>query len=174
MSKNQQDKEIKEFKKNFFKKHGVDVCIFTPPEAEYQITLPTLCECTHNAFIKNNPSKMWIASMKSKTRVRPFIYYYQALCSIAWMDGHSKSSIGRHLMKNHASVINSIKMVENAFFCKDKEMINAFREILKQIVENVGTIPENLKRKIDSQPSSHLIWNETKSFSSYIEGGGEE
>ena len=57
MSKNQQDIEIKEFKKNFFKKHGVDVCIFRPKAAEYKITLPTLCEYTHKAFINNHPDK---------------------------------------------------------------------------------------------------------------------
>ena len=156
MSINQQDKDINEFKKSFFKNHNIQVYVFTPTEDEYIISLDTLKECAYNAFVSNHPQLAWINSMSSRTRTREFQIYYQTLSHIAWHCGHTKTAIGRALNKNHASIINAIKMVDNSYFIKDQAVMNAYKQTLKLIIDYVGTIPENLKRKIDTQPN---IWS---------------
>jgi len=160
MSNNQQDMDIKKFKKTFFNKHNVEVYVFTPVEDEYILSLQKIDKCATNAFIKNNPSYKWIKSMASRNRRREFQVYYQSMSHIAHIAGHTKTKIGKKLGKNHASIINAVRSVENGFYAKDRNMIHAYQQILKEIIEHVGTIPENIKRKIDSQPNSHLVWDE--------------
>tara|TARA_R100001440_G_scaffold59750_1_gene79484 strand:- start:518 stop:1024 length:507 start_codon:yes stop_codon:yes gene_type:complete len=160
MSNNQQHTDIKRFKKTFFNKHNVEVYVFTPEQNEYMLSLATLKKCAYNAFVQNNPKYKYIESMASRVRYREFQIYYQSMSHIAYLSGHKKTNIGKSINKNHASIINAVRMVENAFFCKDREMIGAYKQILKEIIKDVGTIPENIKRKIDSQPNSNLVWDE--------------
>ena len=154
--------DIKEFKKSFYTKHNVEVYVFTPDEEKYILSLSDLATVAHKAFVQNNPKYNWIESMSSRVRYREFQGYYQCMCHLAYSSGHNKTNIGKSINKNHASVINAIKMVENAFFCRDRAMIDAYKQILKEIIQHVGTIPENIKRKVNSQPNSHLVWDETE------------
>lgn len=163
MSNNQQDIDIKKFKKTFFDKHNVEVYVFTPDQDEYMLSMLDITTCAHAAFVENNPQYDYIKSMSSRVRYREFQVYYQCMSHLAYISGHNKTNIGKAINKNHASIINCIKMVENAFFCKDKEMIFAYKQILKQILKHVGTIPENIKRKINSQPNANLVWDEEQS-----------
>tara|TARA_B110000902_G_C14106460_1_gene512673 strand:- start:45 stop:551 length:507 start_codon:yes stop_codon:yes gene_type:complete len=164
MSNNQQDIDIKEFKKSFFVKHNVQVFVFTPSEEEYLIPLDVILECAHKAFVTNHPEFKWITSMTSRIRHREYQIYYQTASHIAWYSGHNKTSISKSVNRTHASIINAIKMVDNAYFTKNKAVLTAYKQILKLIIENVGTIPEDIKRKIDSQPNAHLVWDEEQNL----------
>ena len=64
----------------------------------------------------------------------------------------------------HLSKINAIRQADNFFFAEDKDFLYAYREILKQILQDVGTIPKNLKEKLKSKPSSDPIWDEARRF----------
>ena len=162
MSENQQDMDIKDFKNKFFKEHNLQVYVFKPDETKYELSLDILVDSAYNAFVENHPEYNWIESLASRVRYREFQVYYQTASHLAWCSGHRKTNIGKAVKRNHASIINGIRMVENAFFTKDMVMINAYKQILKHIIKDVGTIPKNIKRKIDSQPNSHLVWDETK------------
>ena len=86
------------------------------------------------------------------------------MCYIAWQDGHTKTSIARSIGKNHATVINSCRMMENAFFAKDREIIETFDKLMAKLIEYVGTVPANLEEKDDTQPMSDPIWDQAKEF----------
>ena len=164
MSDYQKHSAIEAFKRQFKTEHGVDVYVFLPKESQYKIDLNLLERCTYKAFIKNNPDLKHIKSMKDRVRLRRFMGYYQAMCQLAWVDGHRKNYIATHLRKNHASIINAIRQAENFFFAEDKDFLYTYREILKQILQDVGTIPKNLKEKLKSKSSSDPIWDEARRF----------
>lgn len=164
MSDYQKHSAIKAFKRQFKTEHGVDVYVFLPKETEYKTDLSLLERATYKAFTKNNPDLSYIKSMKDRIRLRRFMCYYQAMCQLAWVDGHRKSYIASHLGKNHASIINAIRQADNFFFAEDKEFLHAYGQILKQILEDVGTIPKNLKEKLKSKPSVDPIWDEARRF----------
>ncbi len=166
MSDYHKHRAIEAFKRHFKTEHGVDVYVFLPKVtlARFKVDLNLLEGCTYNAFIKNNPDLKHIKSMKDRVRTRRFMAYYQAMCQIAWVDGHRKNYIANYLGKNHASIINAIRQADNFFFAEDKEFLHAYREILKQILKDVGTIPKNIKEKLKSKSSIDPIWDEARRF----------
>jgi hypothetical protein len=158
-----QELEIKAFKERILKVYGVNIFIYTKDNTKFNIDLETIGACALKAVKKNNPELDHIKSLCVRKRPRPFLVYVQALSYIAYKDGHSKTSIGLYLKRSHATVINSIKMVENALFTNDKLILKAIDNILKEI-EHVGTIPKNFKSKPESKPSVDTIWDEARRF----------
>jgi hypothetical protein len=155
--------EIKAFKERILKVYGANIFIYTKDNTMFNINLKTIGECTLKAVKEHHPEFNHIKSLYVRKRPRPFLVYVQALSYIAYKDGHSKTSIGLYLKRSHATVINSIKMVENALFTNDKLILKAIDNILKEI-EHVGTIPKNLKSKPESKPSVDTIWDEARRF----------
>ena len=159
-----QDKKIKAFKKKFLKDHGVHLYIYASGETEYKIDLPTFEECALVALKKEYPIYNYMENMKYRTREKPYIIHSHVMCYLAWHEGHSKTSIAKFLCKNHATVINSVKQIDNALFTKDKDFINALNNTLKELETYVGTVPENFKSQLNSQSSSDPIWNQARDF----------
>ena len=83
---------------------------------------------------------------------------------LAHKEGHSKTSIGKFLKRNHATVINSCKMIENGFFSNDKTVMYAYDNTLKQLEDYVGTIPKDTESKPDTKPELDPIWYEAKNL----------
>jgi len=158
-----QELEIEVFKERMLKVYGANVFVYTKNNTKFNIDLETIGACALQAVKNNNPEFNHIKSLSIRKRPRPFLVYVQALSYIAYKDGHSKTNIGLYLKRTHATVINSIKMVENALFTKDKLILKAIDNILKEI-EHVGTIPKNLKSKPEPKPSVDIIWDEARHF----------
>ena len=86
------------------------------------------------------------------------------MCYIAWKDGHSKTKIGEAIGRNHATIINSCRAIDNGFFAKDKLVIETFDRLINKLLEHVGTIPENLEDECKSKSSIDPIWDEARRF----------
>jgi len=167
MSKNQQlsqEKDISEFQKNFYEKYGVRIFIYTPQECNDKIPLDVFHTCTLDALHENVPEHKKVPSLKEKIRFRSYLVYVQTMSYLAHKEGHSKTSIGKYLNRNHATIINSCKMVDNGFFTKDKVVIDAYNNILNKLIEHVGTIPKNFKSKTNTKSTVDSIWDEARSF----------
>lgn len=159
-----QDIEIKKFKKKFLKKYGVHLYIHAAGHSDYKIALDIFEECTLVALKKDNPKYKWMDNLKYKLRERPYLVYAQAMAYLAHIAGHTKLSIGHYTNKTHATIINSVKQVENALFTKEPLLNEALHNILKEIENNVGIIPEDITSKVNSQSSVDPIWDKARRF----------
>tara|TARA_B100000780_G_scaffold161749_1_gene113062 strand:- start:546 stop:1061 length:516 start_codon:yes stop_codon:yes gene_type:complete len=165
MSNNQeltQKLEIENFKEQFLQTFGLNVYVYTEQEPDFKISLDIFHHCTLIALRNNLPEYNYLKNLKTKTRFRPYLAYVQAMSFMAFKEGHSKSSIALSIKRTHATVINSIRVVEDGFFCKDRNIVDAFNHIIKEIEIHVGTIPENLKSKPNTKSSSDPIWDEAR------------
>jgi hypothetical protein len=158
-----QNLEIKAFKDRILKIYGVKLFVYMNVNTNYDIDLEVMGKCTLKAIKTNHIEYRNINSLTVRKRPRSFLIYIQALSYIAYKNGYSKSSIGLYLNRTHATVINSIKMVENALFTNDKKILKTLDNILKEI-EHVGTIPENFKSKPEPKSNIDPIWDEARHF----------
>jgi len=157
-----QEEEIVEFKERILKNFGVNIHVLVEKPADFKLTLKTIHDCSLKALKDNAPLFDNIDSLKHRTRLRSYLVYVQAMSYIAYKEGYSKTDIGRIIEKDHATIINSIKQVENAFFTGESTMISAFNNINKEIRTYVGTLPENIKTQINTKPGISPVWNEAK------------
>tara|TARA_B100000497_G_C7674457_1_gene407307 strand:+ start:456 stop:971 length:516 start_codon:yes stop_codon:yes gene_type:complete len=167
MSDNQelnQKKQISEFKKSFYLTHGIKLYIYTPQEKNKKIPLGIFHDSALHALHEHHPKFSNIKSLQNRTRLREFLVYVQVMSYLAHKEGHTKSSIGKFIKRNHATVINSCKMIENGFFSNDKTVVDAYNNTLIKIEEYVGTISENTNGKDNPKPSVDPIWDEARSF----------
>lgn len=158
------DKYIQDFKDHIKKIYGVELHIFVSGEREKAITLDELLSCTYSAFIKHNKSFKFIKSMKDKCRLRKFVIYNQAMHYLAHKEGHAYNKIGLECNRNHATIIHSVKAVENSLFTNCIYIKKALKNILKELENNVGITPKNIERKDNTKSSSDPIWNEARRF----------
>ena len=159
-----QDKKIQSFKKKFFKEYGVHLYVYSAGEPDYRIDLKTLEECTLVALKKSYPVYNYMKHLRYRTREKAYITHCHVMSYIAHNEGYTKTSIAKFLLKNHATVINSCKQVDNALFTKDKLILTALNNILKEIETYVGIVPKNFESQLDSKPSVDPIWDKARNF----------
>ena len=156
--------EIINFKEKFLETFGLNVYVYIEQPAKHRISLDVFLNCAMIALKKNEPEYSSLKDLTSRNRYKNYLIYVQSMSYIAFKEGHTQSKIARSLGRTHATVINSIRQVEDAFATKESMMIKAFNNILKEIETYVGTIPENFKREVISKPKSDPIWNEARHF----------
>ena len=140
-----QDTDIKKFKKKFFKKYGMHLYVYSAGHHDYRVALGVFEDCTLIALKKNNPKYSYMNDLKYKLRERPYLVYTQAMAYLAHIGGHPKSKIGQHINK--------------------KPMLNdALNNILKEIENHVGIIPEDITSKLNSQSNVDPIWDKARRF----------
>jgi len=165
MSDNQelnQKKQISEFKKSFYLTHGIKLYIYTPQDQNKKIPLGIFHDSALLALHENHPKFQSIKTLQHRTRLREFLVYVQVMSYLAHKEGHTKTSIGRFLKRNHATIINSCKMIENGFFTNDESVMNAYNNTLIKIKEYVGTISENTDDEDNTKPSPNTVWDEAR------------
>ncbi len=165
MSDNQelnQREEISLFKKSFYKNHGIKLYIYTPQDQNKKIPLGIFHDSALLALHENHPKFQSIKTLQHRTRLREFLVYVQVMSYLAHKEGHTKTSIGRFLKRNHATIINSCKMIENGFFTNDESVMNAHNNTLIKIKEYVGTISENTDDEDNTKPSPNTVWDEAR------------
>lgn len=69
----------------------------------------------------------------TKTRLKPVVLYRQTFCKVASSLGYGCSAIGKFLDKNHATVIYSVKMVDNLVSVGDMDMQTCVDEVYARI-----------------------------------------
>jgi len=159
-----QKQDIAEFKKSFFSKHGIKLYVYTPQEKEKRIPIGVFHDSALTALHKDQPIFRNIKTLQNRTRFRDYLVYVQVMSYLAHKEGHSKTSIGKFLKRNHATVINSCKMIENGFFSNDKTVMHAYNNTLKQLEDYVGIIPKDTESKPDTKPELDPIWYEAKNL----------
>ena len=165
MTNNQQLKQkqdIAEFKKSFYTSYGVKLYIYTPQEKNKRIPLGIFHDSALAALHENEPKFSRVKNLQHRTRFRDYLVYVQVMSYLAHKEGHTKSSIGRFLKRNHATIINSCTMIENGFFTNDKKVMDAHDNTLKHLEKYVGTISEDNESKDNTKPSIDPIWNEAR------------
>ena len=159
-----QKEEIEAFKKRIYINFGVRIHVLAEEPVKVKIALKTLHACTLKALKANDPCYNDVKSLDYRNRRRSYLVYVQTMSYIAFKEGYSKTDIGRLIKRDHATIINSIKQIENAFFTSEFIVIDAFNNIIKEIHAYVGTLPENIKKQINAQSSVPPIWNEKKNY----------
>ena len=159
-----QKEEIEAFKARIFTTFGVTVHVLAEEPVNFKIKLKTLHICTLKALKANEPCYSGVKSLGYRNRRRAYLVYVQTMSYIAFKEGHTKSAIGNEIDRDHATIINSIRQIENAFFTSDFIVIDAFNNIINEIRAYVGTLPENIKKQINAQSGVPPIWNEKKNY----------
>tara|TARA_R110002167_G_scaffold177167_2_gene376927 strand:+ start:7022 stop:7552 length:531 start_codon:yes stop_codon:yes gene_type:complete len=157
-----QEIDIQQFKDYFKKEYSLNIQILQATKSNYKLDLEVFSECTLNALHKNEPEYRYIKSLTHRSRLRKYLLYVQVMSYLAYENKHTKVSIGQFIDRNHATVINSIRQVENYLFVNDDLTIGIFNNITKEIQNHVGTLSKNIKKQIDSKPSFSYVWNQTK------------
>ncbi len=159
-----QKQDIAEFKKSFYTTYGVKLYIYSPSEKNKKIPLGIFHDSALAALHENEPKYSRVKNLQHRTRFRDYLVYVQVMSYLAHKEGHSKTSIGKFLKRNHATIINSCKMIENGFFSNDQKVLDAHDNTLKHLKKYVGTISEDTESKPDSKPELDPIWYEAKNL----------
>tara|TARA_R110000824_G_scaffold226928_1_gene414755 strand:+ start:348 stop:857 length:510 start_codon:yes stop_codon:yes gene_type:complete len=158
-----QKAQIKDFKKEFYKEHNIKLFVLTPAISESKLSLSMYKKLTLLAIVEKYP-RYANFTFKTKIRERDFILYIQAMSFLANKDGYSKTSIGKAIYRNHATVINSCKTISNGIDTEDKKICDILQNLQTKIDTYVGTATKNIKRKDDTKPVSDTIWDEARRF----------
>ena len=86
-----------------------------------------------------------------RRKTKEIVAWKQLFSYVAYKYGFSKIGIGRFLIQNHATVIHSIKTIENYMEINDSEFNSMFNHFKKYIKEYVGTTTGNVNRQANTK-----------------------
>ena len=127
-------KDIDIFKYKFKIMHGITPYVSITSKGLYvgEISMRELLQITNQAR-EECCAERFSAGIMSKTRLKPVVMYRQAFCKVASNLGYGCTSIGKFLDKNHATIVYSIKNVENLISVGDIDMQTCVDEIYSRI-----------------------------------------
>lgn len=73
------------------------------------------------------------AGIMSKTRLKPIVIHRQAFCKVASNLGYGCTSVAKFLDKNHATVVYSVRNVDNLLAVGDMDMQTCMDELYTRI-----------------------------------------
>ena len=112
------------------------------------LTLEDLDSIVVSAMHTYDLKLMSYKSLKGiKSRRKEIIQWLQLFCFLGWRYGFSKISIGRYLIKHHATVIHSIKVIENYRDIRDKEYQKIVNHLKNYVKNYVGITTGNTDRQ---------------------------
>jgi hypothetical protein len=109
-----------------------------------RIALEILRDEGYKAMCLYNPKLAKYASLRSRHRQREFIMWSQAFQYIAWVYGYSKLDTAKSLMKNHATIISSIKKVEDAIDGYNPKLKEIYEYLKNYYLTHVGDITKTI------------------------------
>lgn len=112
----------------------------------------------------HNPDLKYIKSMVVKSRRRDIILWVQTFTYIGRKMGFTTTRIGKFINRDHATVLHSVKAVENALFTKEADLNQIYKQVLNSIKEYVGTITADPSGKNDTESILSALRNEKKSI----------
>ncbi len=104
-------------------------------------------DAMHNCY----PELHYIKSLSCKLRRRDYILWAQCFAYISFRIGFTKSYIATHINKNHATIIHSIKQVEDLLSINDRDMTQVYSLIMNKIKEYVGIATTDTEAKDDTK-----------------------
>jgi hypothetical protein len=114
---------------------------------------------------QRSPELYHIKNFSYKSRKLIFVMYSQAFQYIAFNLGYKKIKIGALIARNHATVINSIRKVENYLYTASPEFIDIYYPLLNKIENYVGTLSNDGKGQSNSKSVLTTFCNTKKDIS---------
>jgi hypothetical protein len=152
IEKNSLATETQDFVKRVKHKYNLDVNVILggtilDQKSGNKIALEILRDETYHAMCDYDYALQKYLSIRNKSRKREFVSWQQVFAYIAWMHGHSKLDIGRSLLKNHATIISSIKKTQDALDGYNPYLLERYRYLTNYYLTHVGDITENTTRQ---------------------------
>lgn len=133
------------------------IAVADNPERLNQTDIVSLITNAMHSF--DEDLKQYKSLRNLKTRKRDVLIWAQLYSYLAWRYGYNKSCIARFLNKNHATIIHSIKTIENYKDTKDVEYVAIYEHLKKYIQEYVGTNAGNPDRQTYSESALVTLCN---------------
>jgi hypothetical protein len=153
--------DIQAFIQKFEKKYGEIISITTKEVSMLKggntHVLCKLEQITITQMHLTNPELRHITSFKHKTRKIEFMRYTQAFQYVAFTNGFKKGVIAAYVNRTHASVINSIKQVENYKFNKCLKFSELFTNLLNTIDNYVESISNDDERQNNTKSTNVIM-----------------
>jgi hypothetical protein len=157
-----QEREIKAFKLKFLREHNIKLFIITPKlDADHACTLEVYKKITLECIREDHP-KYKKYTFKTKSKERDFVTYIQVMSFLASNDGYSLTAVGNSIFRNHATIINSRRIIGNGIETKEPSINRILKKIQTKIDDYVGIISEDIKSKPITEPKLDPIWYEAK------------
>jgi hypothetical protein len=175
MFKEEQDKmtqEIRSFVKKFEKKYNKKLQVIVSESGSSKVNnytkmwkneidalaninitnkLKELEKIVLHTMYELDPSLSYLDSMIVKSRRRNVLIWVQCYTYIARTIGFTTTRIGEFINRDHATVLHSVRAVQNMIDTNETDFMLAYKAVLKNIKEYVGIISTNIKGKNDTQ-----------------------
>ena len=122
------------FKLKFKLKYGITPYVSISTKGHYngKLSLQELLEIVNKVF-EDNVNVKYQDGVFSHSRKREVVTYRHAFCKISYSLGYKLKSIAEFINKNHATVIHSIRNVDNLLKSHDFEMTRCMDELYVEI-----------------------------------------
>lgn len=122
------------FKSKFKLMFGITPYVSINTRGTYigEISLKELFDIV-NQLLDETSSKHYPNGIRNNSRLREIVIYRQAFCKIANSIGYKITSIANFLEKNHATVIHSIRNINNLLLVNDAEIMACMDEIYTRV-----------------------------------------
>jgi hypothetical protein len=152
LKKNALTLETQEFVSRVKHKYNLDVNVILggtilDQKSGNKIALEILRDETYHAMCDYDERLVNYLSIRNRSRKREFVAWQQVYSYIAWMHGHSKLDVGKSLMKGHATIISSIKKVQDALDGYNPYLLERYRYLTNYYLTHVGDITKNTTRQ---------------------------
>jgi chromosomal replication initiation ATPase DnaA len=158
-------KEVKKFKFKMNNKYGLDINVFVKKDTE-QLSLEAIEACCVRVFNSKFPLLENVHTISKRLRTHYYVMLRQIFCYIAVKEyGYGLTETGRYLLRNHATVIHSIKVCENYMFQNHREFTDCMMSVKYGLKKYVGNISENSTGENNSESDVSIIQHERKDSS---------
>tara|TARA_R100000406_G_scaffold56934_1_gene39151 strand:+ start:1880 stop:2461 length:582 start_codon:yes stop_codon:yes gene_type:complete len=110
-----------------------------------------------------DPSLSYVDSMIIKSRRRNVLIWVQCYTYIARNLGFTTTRIGQFINRDHATVLHSVKSVQNMIDTNETDYMVVHKAVLKNIKDYVGIISTNTEGENDTQSILDSLRNKEES-----------
>jgi hypothetical protein len=121
---------IETFKCKFKLKYGITPYVSINTRGNYmgQLSLKELFDIVNEA-LANKVGHKYKEGILTATRLREVVLYRQAFCKIGMHLGYKVTSIAEFINKNHATVIHSVRNIDNLLSVDDIDVTTCMNEL---------------------------------------------
>lgn len=101
-----------------------------------EISMRELLQITNKALEESCPTT-FSDGILSKSRLKIVVMYRQAFCKVASSLGYGCTAVGRFIDKNHATVVYSVRQVDNLLATNDLDMNTCLDNIYTKIENHI-------------------------------------
>lgn len=164
------EQELKDFKKRVLDKYKVELHTYVRNSKILRPSHEQIEKACLLALYSLSPEHKDVKTLRVGVKNRPIVIMRQIFAYMSVNDfGYGVTETSRYLVKNHATVVHSIKACNNYIFTKDKLFKKSINQVKLHLGKYVGTIPENISGEDNSQSNASTLWDEGKNPNWLIE-----